>query len=165
MTCPFVIWLPNSLLHFTCASPVACTLRVPALLSATSATRRPPPLALSLIAPGLLLSTSCHVEASSVLFPFLWPFLIPFFGCCCCCCGVLSNLSGTQDLRRLHRGAHPGHSGLTASAPFHGDSREQENSSTCSPLLPGSSALHRSEVETRKKKEISKLLGCWDKLA
>lgn len=95
--------------------------------------------------------------ASSVLFLFLWPFLIPFSGYCC---WLIFNLLGTQDLRRLHRGAHPGHSGLTASAPIHRDSREQ-NSSTCSPLLPGSSALHRLEVETRKKERKKNVQTPW----
>lgn len=147
------IWLPNSLLHFTCACPVARTLRAPAppgdlrclwatSSSALSGWAHPAPL--HLLPAGLGWLAQCCFFPSGPSWSNL--SLAAAAGC-------FFNPLGSQDWGGFTVVAQPGHSGLTASAPFLGDSREQENSPTCSPLLPGSSALHRLEVETRKEKK------------
>lgn len=160
MTCPFVNLAPQLLASLHLCLPVPRTLQAPARLSATSAACRAPPLASSPLAHPPL-STQGHVGlggcsalASPSLPLSLRSFLFSSSGCCCCCCYCCYRFSSswkprTQAVAPWRSSRTLRVNSLRALPPR---LREHaKNSPTCSPLLPGSSAVHRMEVEKEKK--------------
>lgn len=171
MTCPFVNLAPQLLasLHL-CLPSCAHFAGAAAPPWPPSLPAGPPPLELSQIEPTLLLSISCHVGLggwlSAVSFPlvlldlFLWLLLL-----------LLAAFSTHWEPR------------TQAAAPWRSSRTLRVNSLRALPRrLPGASertlpptaplfawqfciASLGSQNKKGKKKKMSKLLGCWDKLA
>lgn len=155
-TCPFVNLVSQLLASLHLYLPVPRTLQAPAPLLATPAAYRAPPLTPSLLAHPPL-RAPCHVGlggcsapgsfSSSSVSPVLLVLFLRLLL-------LLFIQLGNPGRRRLLRGALPESAGLTASVPLHRDCEEPaKKSPTCSPPLPGSSALHRMGVENEKKKK------------